>query len=107
MLRPLAFYFVGLIIAFSLIGAIGVYQTGNPFHVLKVYNSNYNTFSDKPAFQSYLVNLMPPFKGGSTFNTVAYGYIGYLFIGCAIYLLAIRFRKATMVGYWFRSRSCT
>ncbi len=99
--RSFAFYIIGVIIAFAVIAAIGMYETGSPIYVLHVYNANYNTFTEAPAFQAYVNNLMPPFKDPNTFNTIAYGYLGYLFIACGIYFLAIRFKKVSILGYWF------
>jgi hypothetical protein len=93
-------YLVGLFLAFLVIAMICVYETGMPFGVLAVYSQNYNAFNGPPAFSSYLNDLFP--HGPTSIQDgLVYGYFGYAFVIAALYLIATRFRKAAVLGYWF------
>ena len=98
----LGLYIGGAILAFSLIALIGVYETGNPLYVINVYTTNLNTLfpNQTTAFFNYLSNIFPT----STTKTLAglsFGYFGYLFAICALYLIATKYKKALIIGYWY------
>ena len=97
----LGIYVCGVILAFILIALIGVYETGNPMYIMNVYTTNLNTLfpNQTTAFFNYLGNIFPTFTT-KTLAELSFGYFGYLFVICAIYLIAIKYKKAIIIGYW-------
>lgn len=98
----LCLYVCGVILAFILIALIGVYETGNPMFVMNVYTTNLNTLfpNQTTAFFNYLGDIFPTFTT-KTLAELSFGYFGYLFAICAIYLIAIKYKKAIIIGYWY------
>lgn len=99
-INGLGFYLLGVVIALFLVALVGIYQTGNPLFVINVYSSNFQGYVTSPAAYSYLRALFSygPYKN---LDTLAYGYFGFIFVLCAAYLAAARFKRGAVLYYWF------
>ena len=94
------FYILGVLLAFLIVALIGMFVTNNPFYVINIYTKNYQTFNMTPAFMNYINDLFNPAMWKS-FDGLAFGYFGYVFLGTALYLTCSKFKKGAIVGYWF------